>query len=197
MKKVLSTVLAFGMALSVLTGCGGSNVATKETKKETTSVTETQAEDVKETAVKTGLSMIADVAKSKDAAEDAEGMAQTNIALVAVTVDDAGVIDNCVIDAIQVKIGFNAAGELTTDIAATFASKNELGDDYGMRKASSIGAEWNEQAAAFAAYVTGKTFAEVAGIAVDESGKATDADLVAAVTLALGDFQNLVAKAAK
>ena len=53
-------------------------------------------------------------------------------------------------------------------------TKNQLGDGYGMKQASSIGKEWNEQAAGFCAYVTGKTAAQVAGLAVDESGKAAD-----------------------
>ena len=54
--------------------------------------------------------------------------------------------------------------------------------------------EWNEQAASFAAYVTGKTVDEVTGIAVSE-GKPADADLAASVTISIGDFQGLIAKA--
>lgn len=57
-------------------------------------------------------------------------------------------------------------------------------------------AEWNEQAASFAAYITGKTADEVAGIAVDETTKPTDADLLTSVTIKIGDFQSLIAKAA-
>ena len=56
--------------------------------------------------------------------------------------------------------------------------------------------EWYEQAAAFAAYVTGKTPAEVAGIALNEKAAPTDADLAASVTISIGDFQALIAKAA-
>ena len=57
-------------------------------------------------------------------------------------------------------------------------------------------AEWNEQAAAFASYVTGKTAAEVAGIAVTESTKPADgSDLASSVTIAIGGFQALIAKA--
>ena len=69
---------------------------------------------------------------------------------------------------------FYENGKLITDKNATFQSKNELGDAYGMRKASSISAEWNEQAAGFAAYITGKTVAEATGIAVDEGGYPTE-----------------------
>ena len=130
--------------------------------------------------VKTGLSFVTSLAKSKD------GQAQANIDVTAVTVDDNGVITACVIDCIQAKIAFDASGKLTTDKATEFASKNELGDGYGMRKASSISAEWNEQAAAFAAYCVGKTIDELKGMAVTEDGKSVD--LAASCTLAVGDF---------
>ena len=56
--------------------------------------------------------------------------------------------------------------------------------------------EWNEQAASFAAYVTGKTAADVAGIAVNEKTAPTDTDLAATVTIAVGGFQALIQKAA-
>ena len=58
-------------------------------------------------------------------------------------------------------------------------------------------AEWDEQAASFASYVTGKTAADVAGIAVDEGTKPTDADLTGSVTIAIVGFQALIAKAAQ
>ena len=131
-------------------------------------------------AVKTGLSFVTTLSSSKD------GQAQANIALTAVTVDDNGVITACVIDDVQAKIKFDATGALTTDIATEFQSKNELGDGYGMRKASSIGAEWNEQAAAFAAYCVGKTLEEIKGMAVTEDNRPVD--LVTSCTLAVGEF---------
>ena len=42
--------------------------------------------------------------------------------------------------------------------------------------------------------MTGKTADEVAGIAVSE-GKATDADLVSSVTIKIGEFHDMIAKA--
>ena len=78
-----------------------------------------------------------------------------------------------------------------------FESKNELGEGYGMKKASGIGKEWNEQAAAFAKYITGKTTAEAAGIAINEEGVTTEADLLSSVTIHISDFLELVTKAAK
>ena len=50
---------------------------------------------------------------------------------------------------------------------------------------------------AIEAYVTGKTAADVAGIAVNEKTAPTDADLTASVTIKIGGFQDLVAKAAQ
>ena len=66
-----------------------------------------------------------------------------------------------------------------------------------MKGASGIGLEWYEQAANFAQYVIGKTAAEVSGVAVDEGGHATGADLTASVTISIGDFQEIIQKAAQ
>lgn len=147
-----------------------------------------------EEEVSTGLGIITSISGS-DATEEKDGLAQAEIAFAAVTVDANGVIVSCAIDTIQSKIYFNAKGELTTAIDATFPSKMVLGDAYGMRKASSISAEWNEQAAVFATWCVGKTIDEIKNIPVDENGKATDADVIASVTLKVGPFVSLVEKA--
>ena len=60
---------------------------------------------------------------------------------------------------------------------------------------SGIGKEWFEQVENFCAYITGKTFAEVAGIAVTETTAPADVDLATGTTIAIGGFQALIAKA--
>jgi hypothetical protein len=135
------------------------------------------------------------MSKSKDAADGKDGVAQAYATIAAVTFG-GDAITSCYIDAVQANVNFDAAGKITTDLTAAPQTKNQLGDGYGMKSASSIGKEWNEQAAAFCAYVTGKTAAEVKGLAVDESGKAADADLAASVTVGIGEFQALIEKAA-
>ncbi len=135
------------------------------------------------------------MSKSKDADGDKEGAAQAYATAAAVTFS-GDTISSCYIDAVQANVNFDTAGKITTDLTAAPQTKNQLGDGYGMKKASSIGKEWNEQAASFCAYVTGKTAAEVKGLAVDESGKAADADLAASVTVGIGEFQALIEKAA-
>ena len=120
--------------------------------------------------------------------------AQIETTAVAVTVDRNGKIVRCVIDEVQARL--RCVRPHLTPVTTVFPSKNELGAGYGMKRASSIGKEWHEQAAAFARYVTGKTPAEVAGIAVDAAKRPTGRDLLATVTIGIGDFQAALAKAA-
>ncbi len=173
MKKFLAMTLSIAMVMSLLVGCSSGGAP-----------------------VKTGLAVVASLSKSADASAEAEGVAQTDSLIAAVLVDKNGKIVDCKLDAAQTKIKFSAEGKLTTDVATTFKTKNELGTEYGMASASGIGKEWNEQAAAFAKYCIGKTVDEVKGIAVNEEGKAGDADLAASVTVHIGDFIEAVAQAA-
>lgn len=129
------------------------------------------------------------------AGQESGGMAQLNVDAAAVTMK-GDVITSCAIDALQAKVEYDGAGVITTDLSAAPRTKNELGEEYGMKAIAYAKFEWYEQAANFAAYVTGKTAAEVSGIAVSE-GKPADADLSATVTIAIGGFQALIAKAAQ
>ena len=144
--------------------------------------------------VKTGLAVITELTKSTDAGEK-PGLAQIDSTAVAVTVDGNGKIVKCVIDAVQSKINFDASGKLITPVDTKFITKNELGKGYGMQKASKIGKEWNEEAAALAKYVVGKTVKEVTAIAVDESKHATGSDLKTSVTISIGGYIEAIEKA--
>ena len=98
-------------------------------------------------------------------------------------------------DAVQSNAEFGTDGTVGTE-AGEVLSKNQLGENYGLKVYSPIGKEWNEQAAAFAQYVTGKTFAEAAGIALTETTAPAEADLASSVTIAVGDLMALIEKAA-
>ena len=139
------------------------------------------------------LAVINSLGSSTNATAEKDGTAQLDCDVVALTVKD-GKITSCVIDSAQAKASFNATGTITTELPAQVQTKNQLGEGYGMKAWGGAKYEWNEQAAAFAAYVTGKTAADVAGIAVAE-GKPSDVDLSASVTIAIGGFQALIAKA--
>ncbi len=175
MKKLFALALTFALVAAIAAGCGKSAPAG-------------------EGAVKTGLAVVTSIASSADATAAEAGVAQGYSTIAAVTVDGAGKIVACVIDAAQTNVNFGADGAITTALDSAFQTKNELGAAYGMKAASSIGKEWNEQAAAFAAYVVGKTAEEVKGIAVD-AGLPADADLVASVTIHVTDFIEVVGKA--
>ena len=140
------------------------------------------------------LAIIPGVSSSKSADAENEGLAQLDVDAVALTLKD-GVITSAQIDSLQAKVAFDVTGIITTDLSGYFQTKNQLGEAYGMVAWAGAIAEWNEQAASFCAYITGKTPAEVAGIAVNEGTKPTDADLATSVTIAIGGFQALIAKA--
>lgn len=139
------------------------------------------------------LAVINGVGSSTSATAEKAGTAQLDCDAVALTRKD-GEITSCAIDSVQAKVAFDNKGIISTDLTAAVATKNELGEGYGMKAWGGAKFEWNQQAASFAAYVTGKTAAEVAGIAVTE-GKPSEADLSASVTISIGGFQALISKA--
>lgn len=141
-----------------------------------------------------GLGIVTTIAKSKDASAEGDGLAQAYTYYTASTFNADGVITSSIIDASQTNINFSADGKITSDINGVFQTKNELGDAYGMKKASEIGKEWNEQAAAFANYVVGKNIDEVKGIAVSE-GRPSGDDLKSSVTVHVTDFMTILEKA--
>jgi len=182
---LIAMLLTFG---GVLAGCSGRVVY------DGSAVKEEQQNAEATDGLKLGLALMTKVDSSKDAGEE-EGKGQADVSVAVVTVDGEGKVAACAIDTIQVSGNFNKEGKLTTALDAQFKSKNELGEEYGMKKASSIEKEWNEQAAAFAAYCVGKTADEISGIAAGEDGKPADADLAAGCTMHPGNFQWLVVKA--
>ena len=168
MKKILIFALVAVMAFG-LVACG---------KKEAESV-------------KTGFGVSFSNYNSKDFEDGANGKVDAQAYAAGVTVDKDGKVVKCSIDAMQSVFNFNEE-EILTGPETVFKTKNEIGDDYGMRKASPIGKEWNEQAAAFAEYCIGKTAAEIENIAVSDDGKATDADLASSVSVPVKGYQTPV-----
>jgi predicted small lipoprotein YifL len=187
MKKKISLLLVLLMVLFAFTGC-----SSKPAQAPAPAPAPAPAKD---DAVKTGIAVISSIAKSTDATAEKEGLAQIDSTVVAVTVDKDGKIVKCAIDSAQTKINFTKEGKLTTDLKTVFKSKQELGTAYGMSKASKIGKEWNEEANALAAYVIGKTVAEVKGIAVNADGVPTVADLTGKVTIKIGGYVDAIEKA--
>ncbi|MBQ1257106.1 MAG: hypothetical protein IIW08_01565 [Clostridia bacterium] len=123
------------------------------------------------------------------------GNAELDVDACALTVN-GGVITSCFIDSVQAKVAFDAQGQINKAIEGDVLTKNELKEGYNMKTWGQAKYEWYEQAASFCKYVTGKTFDQVKNIAIDAGTKPTEADLASTVTIAIGGFQGLIAKAA-
>ena len=177
MTKKLTIILSFALVLTLLAGCMGRVVVFNEC--DCSGDTYVPAEG----ALKTGLAIVANAKDSVDATE-----AKYDITIAAVTVDDGGVIQDCIIDSVGTSITFDDKGAITSDLNAQILTKNELGDNYGMKAYGGAKYEWYEQAAALANYAKGKTVAELKNGAVGESGKPTDADLASSATIYLGGY---------
>lgn len=125
----------------------------------------------------------------------AEGKIQLDLDAAALTM--AGeTITSCTIDSLQAPVAFDGTGTITGELTIPPKTKMELGYDYGMVNYGASKMEWFEQVENFCTYVTGKTAAEVAAIAVTETTAPVDADLATGTTIAIGGFQHLIAKAA-
>ena len=122
--------------------------------------------------------------------------AQVDATAAAVVLDAAGKIVACRIDCAQSKMDVTDGA---VDTAATFKSKMELGDDYGMVAYSDAVNEWDAQAMAFETYCVGKTAAEVAGMetVINDEGHAvtTDEALYASCSISIDAFMDAVARA--
>lgn len=112
--------------------------------------------------VKLGLGHEISLAKSKAAT------AQVDNTMAATLFDKDGKVVGVIVDTAQTKVAYDKAGKVTADRNAEVKSKKELGDAYGMVKASSIKKDWYQQMAEFEKWMTGKTIAEIKALKVKQ-----------------------------
>lgn len=177
MKKILSIILAPVLSMALLAGCGsnGKDSDKKDNKK-------TDNKTVVGSIAKIGLGHVTSIGKSKDLTEGvASGQVDTVIAAVGFDKDNKVV--KITIDTAQTKVEFDQDMKLTSDVNAENKTKVELGDGYGMKKASSIGKEWFEQIAALEDWMMGKTVEEIKAVNTED-----DADLKASVTVGVDSY---------
>ena len=137
MKKILALILTIAMVAALLTGGAGTTVVIGEcpcpcvTDDAAPAATEPAATEAAPEAatipsyeeepvpgsLKPGLAVSTNIADSTSATADAEGVAKYDITLAAVTVDDNGVIQSCVIDSVPAEVKFDNKGVVTTDLA--------------------------------------------------------------------------------
>ena len=124
MKKI-SAILSFALVLCLLAGCAGTPVvyysdctcptgshdtpAAAPTEAPSVEAPATEAPAPAEGAVKTGLAVIT-TSENFSADGEVEGEVKYDVTLVAVNVDDNGVITSCVIDSIGTSVKFDASG---------------------------------------------------------------------------------------
>ena len=126
---------------------------------------------------------------------DAKDSAQFSAALAAVVTDDNGVIIDCVLDAVQNTVSVKG-GKIEEDATKKqFYTKQQLGDDYGMKEASSIEKEWYQQADFLSDYVVGMTIKQIREISVDEYGKPKDDVIKAGCTMSVSDYIKAIIEA--
>lgn len=203
MTKRIAMFMTLVLMLSALAGCAGTTVVVGNCTCPTenvSNVTEapitveaTEATAAEQSALKTGLAIVAG-AEAKE--KDGNQVVTFDVTTVAVTVDANGIIQSCIIDSLNPSVTVDAAGAIVSDTAAAIQTKNEKGEAYGMKAYAGSKYEWNEQAAAVAAYAVGKTADELANGAVDETGHAADADLATTATIYIGGYVNAIVEAA-
>jgi hypothetical protein len=229
-KQVVAILLSGVLAATVVSGCSSTPTPKEDTNTDTSAAGEeaeneaaeepapeetdteepAQTEDTTDATasgalpaegkLKTSQGIITSISSSAPATAEEAGTAQVDTVIAAVTYDAAGVITKCIIDTAQTKVNFNTTGQIESDLAEVPQTKLELGTNYGLKSASAIGKEWDEQSKAYSDWVIGKTLDEVKGMQVkkvDESHPAVPdiPELTSSVSLSVGDFISVIEKA--
>lgn len=123
-----------------------------------------------------GLGVQAGIGSSRGLGTDANGnevlpRAQADVYMSATAFDADGKVVGTIIDTAQVRVNYDAEGNITDDMDAELRTKHELKEDYGMKgvsAATGIGREWYEQMESFQEWMVGKTIDEITGLPVKE-----------------------------
>lgn len=140
-----------------------------------------------------GIGISATLTKSDSAGEEQDGKAVSDVVVAAVTLDNKGKISKLSFDAIQTRVEFDAQGQILSDLEQDILSKKEMGADYGLKKSSSLGKEWDEQITVFENWAVGKDVATVLAM----TDPSQDETLSTQVDLDLTPFLNALEKAAQ
>ena len=154
------------------------------------------AVEVKDVA-SVGSAILTDVS-GKDATAEKSGEAKASSTYGVVALDKDGKVVFTQTDEAQNAVKFTTAGALDGEAMAV-PTKAEKKDEYGMKKASSIGKEWFEQNQAFDEWTVGKTSKEISGMEVttNEAGKTVtvDKDLMTGCTMGVDSLQKVTVTA--
>ena len=154
--------------------------------------------ETKGVPAKTGLGTVISASVTEEDKENEKGASvQINTNMMAVALDENGVIVAAILDVAQQKAAFDlegVAGEVD------LRTKVEKEGDYGMKGVSAIGKEYYEQAKAFTEWMVGQTVEEVLAMPTYERDANHTAcpdveELKASCTITVGDYLEALAKA--
>ncbi|MFT9493794.1 hypothetical protein [Anaerosolibacter sp.] len=155
-------------------------------------------------AEKLGLGHNIAIGKSKGLAtpdgKEVLPLAQVDTVMAAAAFDKDGKVVGVLIDNAQTKVQYDKDGKVTSDKNAEYKTKVELGMEYGMVKASTIGKEWFQQIAELEKWMVGKTVAEIQGMKTKAKDEAHPAvpdvpELTSSVTVSVEHYTEAVAEA--
>lgn len=194
-------MLALIMVVAMIAGCGEApvdEVPEEEVPEEVVPDEEVPAPDPGDVQFSTlGMGVVTSIGRSLDYDPENEimPMAQVDNVIVVAAFDSEGRVSNLFIDTAQTRVNFDEELQVTSDFTADIKTKKELGDDYGMRAASGIDAEWDEQIMDLKLWMIGRTVDEIKALDLTESGAPDDPDLSTMVTIAVTDYIAALEKA--
>ncbi|SHI83311.1 hypothetical protein SAMN02745975_00705 [Geosporobacter subterraneus DSM 17957] len=185
MKKRLSILLVLMLTFALLVGC--SSPAPAATPEPAPAPAPAPAPSDDTGIVKMGLGHITSIEKSKDLNGDVLPLGQVDTIIAAVAFDKDGKVVKVTIDSAQTRVNFDKELQITSDLKAENKTKVELGDAYGMAKASKIQKEWYQQIAELEKWMIGKTVDEIKAMKTVESAPDVP-ELASLVTVSVGDY---------
>lgn len=193
MKKFIALVLTAVLATSMV-ACG-SNTQTNSGTQDSTVNTESKIDT--EGTYKTGVGTVISV-NAKEQTEEKGASAQVNTTIVAASFDKDGKVVSATIDTAQNEAKFGKDGKLEKEV--DLRTKNEKGEEYGMKAVSGIKKEIDEQHQALAEYFVGKTIEEIKAIPTEKKDEKhtavpTGEDLKASVTVTIEKYVQAIEKA--
>ena len=215
MKKILALLLVLTLLAVTFVGCTPAEEEPAEdpaveapADEEEVEEEEDAEEDVEEEEETTGeagsvasfgLGQNISIAKSRPSG-DQTAQAQADVTIAAVGFDEEGKVASVTIDVAQTRVAFDEDMQVTSDLEEEVPTKKELEDDYGMRGASEIDAEWYEQAEALEEWMIGKTVDEITGMEVKEVDEAHQhvpdvEELTSSVTITVEGYLEAVEEA--
>lgn len=149
---------------------------------------------------KVGLGHEISIAKSAGLTAEKAPVAQVDTVMMAAAFDKDGKVAGAILDTAQTKISFDNSGKVTSDKSAEVKTKVELGDEYGMKKASKLGKEWHEQAKALTTWMAGKSVSDITGMKTAQNGDKVvtdEAELKSTVSVGVADYLAALEEASK